>query len=310
MKISLTGANGFIGKNLLTKLLKDNHKVSILSNKPCSNKLVKVFSGNLSSGDSVIYDFLKDSDVVINCAGEVSNNKKMQSTNVDGVKKILNIIRDNNMKIKLLQLGSAGVYQKELDLINYQHINESYEIYSDNTYEKSKLDADKEIIKFSENNELDFVILRPTAVYSKNMPNDSLRSLIKYVKKRYFFYIGSKDSILSYLHLEDLTDTMINIINHDYFNNKIYNLSDDVKLNQTIDKITALDNNKVINKNVSKRLYKFLVLILPKFLNIPIKQSIYNALTSRTIIDSSLAKKELQFKPTRHLHECIDELMS
>ena len=103
---------------------------------------------------------------------------------------------------------------------------------------------------------------------------------------------------------------MINIINHDYFNNKIYNLSDDVKLNQTIDKITALDNNKVINKNVSKRFYKFLVFILPKFLNIPIKQSIYNALTSRTIIDSSLAKKELQFKPTRHLHECIDELMS
>ena len=43
------------------------------------------------------------------------------------------------------------------------------------------------------------------------MTNQSLRNLINYIKKRYFFYIENKDSVLSYLHLDDLTDTIINI---------------------------------------------------------------------------------------------------
>ncbi len=310
MKISLTGANGFIGKNLLSKLLKDNHDIKILSNKTCSNKLIKVCPGSFSSDNHDIYNFLKGSDIVINCAGEISDNKMMQSTNVDGVKKLLNVISENNMNIKFLQLSSAGVYQKEIDLNNYKLINESYEIYSKDKYEQSKLDADNVITNFSENNNINYIILRPTAIYSKNMTNQSLRNLINYIKKRYFFYIENKDSVLSYLHLDDLTDTIINIINNDYFNNKIYNLSDDVKINQTVDKITSIFNAQVINKKISKRLYKFLVFILPRFLKIPIKQSFYNALTCMSIIDSSLAKKELQFKPTRHLYDCIDELIS
>ena len=118
MKISLTGANGFIGKNLLTKLLKDNHKVSILSNKPCSNKLVKVFSGNLSSGDSVIYDFLKDSDVVINCAGEVSNNKKRPALSGVNYLMMLGYVFGGWMMIKTAS--------KSIDLKNDKSMDEDF----------------------------------------------------------------------------------------------------------------------------------------------------------------------------------------
>ena len=306
MKISLTGANGFIGRNLLAKLLQANHTVKILSNQSCPNRLVKVCKGDFSSNANDIYNFLKDSDVLINCAGEISNIKKMKNTNFIGVKKILNIIKDRNISIKFLQLSSAGVYQKNYELNNYEYINEKNKNYSNNIYEQSKLQADTEIMAHAKN----YIILRPTAIYSKDMPNNSLRNLIKFVEKRYYFYIGDKNSILSYLHVDDLTDTIMNIILKDYFNNQIYNLSNDTKLKETIDRITDIYNTRNITKQVSKGFYKFLIILLPKFLKLPISSSIYNALTSKTIIDSSLAKKNLQFNPTRCLHEHIDELIS
>ena len=37
MKISLTGSNGFVGKNLLQKLIKDGHHVKVLSSSNANN---------------------------------------------------------------------------------------------------------------------------------------------------------------------------------------------------------------------------------------------------------------------------------
>lgn len=305
MIISLTGANGFIGNNLLMKLLSHNHTVKVLSTQSVLHESVSYYKGNFSSPDNILYEFLKGSDVIINCAGEILEEKKMQSTNVHGVKRLLNIINNKKLDIKFLQLSSAGVYKKNIDLIHYEYLDEKNKEYSNNIYEQSKLDGEKEIIANSGR----YLILRPTAIFSKNMTNNSLRNLIKYVKKGLFFYIGEKDSMLSYLHLDDLTDTIVNIIHLDHFNNRIYNLSNDTKLEDTINSITNNLNIKTVDRKINRKLYKILNILSPRFLKLPISNSIYNALTSKTIIDSSLAKNELRFKPKRDLHDCINELI-
>lgn len=305
MIISLTGANGFIGNNLLMKLLSHNHSVKVLSTQSVLHESASYHKGNFSSPDNILYEFLKGSDVIINCAGEILEEKKMQSTNVHGVKRLLNIINNKKLDIKFLQLSSAGVYKKNIDLIHYEYLDEKNKEYSNNIYEQSKLDGEKEIIANSGR----YLILRPTAIFSKNMTNNSLRNLIKYVKKGLFFYIGEKDSMLSYLHLDDLTDTIVNIIHLDHFNNRIYNLSNDTKLEDTINSITNNLNIKTVDRKINRKLYKILNILSPRFLKLPISNSIYNALTSKTIIDSSLAKNELRFKPKRDLHDCINELI-
>ena len=305
MIVSLTGANGFIGNNLLMKLLSHKHTVKVLSTQSGLHGAVSHHKGDFSSPDNILYEFLKGSDVIINCAGEILDEQKMQATNVHGVKRLLSIINNKKLDIKFLQLSSAGVYKKNTDLLYYEYLDENTTEYSNNIYEQSKLNAEIEIIANSDR----YLILRPTAIFSKNMTNNSLRNLIKYVRKRLFFYIGEKDSILSYLHLDDLTDTIVNIIHLDHFNNKIYNLSNDTKLEDTINSITNNLKIKTVDRQINRKLYKILNMISPRFLKLPISKSIYNALTSKTIIDSSLAKNELRFKPKRVLHDCIDELI-
>ena len=115
MIISLTGANGFIGNNLLMKLLSHNHTVKVLSTQSGFHESVSYHKGDFSSPDNILYEFLMGSDVIINCAGEILDEKKMQSTNVHGVKRLLNIINNKKLDIRFLQLSSAGVYKKNTD---------------------------------------------------------------------------------------------------------------------------------------------------------------------------------------------------
>ena len=77
MKISLTGSGGFVGQNLLQKLISDGHHVKVLSSSDTSNhKNVTVIKGTLSSDHTILEPFIKDADFIINCAGEIIDEDK------------------------------------------------------------------------------------------------------------------------------------------------------------------------------------------------------------------------------------------
>jgi nucleoside-diphosphate-sugar epimerase len=311
MNISITGSNGFIGFSLLKRLLNNGHNIKILTSKKSLivNPNVKSFYGDFSSDDVLLNSFIADSDLIINCAGELTDKAKMQSVNVAGVKKLIMLASRQINNIKFLQLGSAGVYDKTKIGIDSPKINETYSYFSKKLYEKSKYQADKFLINYAKESKISFTILRPSAIFCKDMPNNSLRRLIHYVRKRYFFYIGSNDAIMSYLHLDDLVDIMVKVIDENSFNNRIYNLSCDTELYLTINAITNYYQTKKINKTISKNLYYFISSILPSNSFLPINKSIYHSMTSKATIDSSLAKKDLGFEPKKSLPNYITDLI-
>ena len=81
MKISLTGSGGFVGQNLLQKLISDGHHVKVLSSSHTGNhKNVTVIKGTLSSDRTILEPFINDADFIINCAGEIIDENKIIET--------------------------------------------------------------------------------------------------------------------------------------------------------------------------------------------------------------------------------------
>lgn len=313
MKISLTGSSGFVGQNLLEKLLKDGHEVKILSSSYNRNNETNatVIEGTLSSEYRILESFLDSSDFIINCAGEIINENKMIETNINGIKNLLNVINHKKINIKWIQLASAGIYKRSHNIDrNYEYITENSKVQTDNLYEKTKSSADDILLDACNNMQIKAYVLRTTAVYGKDMPNDSLRRLIKHIKHRLFFYIGSKDNILSYLHVDDLTDLIAKIVISETSPSGIYNISNDSKISLTINEITKLLDKNKVNFILNKKLATYLVKIIPKIMKFPLNDSVIRALTSRSIIDSSKACKELGYKPKKPIYRYIHELIN
>ena len=80
MKVFIFGATGFLGRNLVCKLIRNGISVSILTrDKKRAEAILDqdavIFVGDMVAGT---YPELSEYDVVINCAGEIKNKSLMR----------------------------------------------------------------------------------------------------------------------------------------------------------------------------------------------------------------------------------------
>ena len=73
-------------------------------------------------------------------------------------------------------------------------------------YEVTKTKSDKLIEKAFN----DYVIVRPSIVFGKNMKNKSLRQLVLMLKRRLFFFINP-NAFLNYVHIDDLVSVLCKV---------------------------------------------------------------------------------------------------
>ena len=116
MKIALTGASGYIGLNLCSKLVESGHEVTVLQRPPQSHTSaldVASVSGNLLNIESV--DLLtRGKEVVIHLAAAISINSKkdattLMKTNVTGTSNVVNACARNNVR-RLIHFSSVDAY--------------------------------------------------------------------------------------------------------------------------------------------------------------------------------------------------------
>ena len=93
--VCVTGANGFIGKKLVEELIKTECTVRILTRKKQIkfHNNVEVFTGDLTDGNFSIKEFIKNCDILYNCAGEINNETLMRPLHVDGTQKLIEAIK-------------------------------------------------------------------------------------------------------------------------------------------------------------------------------------------------------------------------
>ena len=183
-RIAITGGTGFVGANLVTRLQSLNIKTRILTrvNLPNSNG-AEYFQADLRTlTTSSAMEFLKDVDILIHCAGSLTDHDSMQAVHLNST--VILSEAAAHLKIRrMVLLSSVGVYGPRSDGL----ITEDDDFAPVGLYETTKAKADQLLQNLDYLPKLDRVILRPTAVFGQEMKNNSLKTLVMAINRKFFF---------------------------------------------------------------------------------------------------------------------------
>jgi nucleoside-diphosphate-sugar epimerase len=296
MIIAITGGTGFIGKLLVNRHIQMGDHVRLLSRKPpLKDTDVQYFLGDLSDKDFDLSSFVANVDILYHCAGEINNESLMRQLHVNGTQRLVDTAKGNIGR--WVQLSSVGAYGKCLS----GTITEKSKENPSGVYESTKTESDKIVKKCG----IPYSILRPSNVFCNNMPNQSLKSLLRAVRSGLFFFIGKEnESIVNYVHVVDVVEVLIKCGLNEKSLGEVFNLSQSI----SVEKMVASFISE--KKNADKKILRLSENFIRKLVNLfewipgfPLTSSRVNALTNSCIYNSNKVQKKLNFNFSMSLEE-------
>ena len=259
MNILVTGGAGFIGKHLVKFLIENKNNVSILDNFSNSDKKwiskfkkyqIKIFEGDIRNDEDIL-KATKDQDVVIHLAAKISVEESIKNPsetfeiNVKGTEKVLEICKKNNVK-KIIVASSAAVYGEGNE--KYK-ITEQTKLNAISPYGESKIEMEKEIIKFCSNNQINYVILRFFNIYGLNQSMEYAGVITKFLEKieksENLIIFGDGMQTRDFVAIEDIINSIHNAM--EYTENGIFNIASGEKITiKELAKLMILLSNKTL----------------------------------------------------------------
>jgi UDP-glucose 4-epimerase len=241
MKIFVTGGAGFLGRHFVEFLVLHGHKVTIFDNlsnsskdliKNIIDKGAKFVNGDITNSNELT-KILNDFEIVIHLAAKISvedsiiNPAETQRINVEGTKNLLNICREKNIE-NFVAASSAAVYG---DVDSPEIIlTEQFPTNPVSPYGKSKVDMEKEIIKFSNNFGLNAIILRFFNIYGLGQSKEYAGVISKFAenirKNESLAIFGDGNQTRDFVSIEDVISSVLLSIEH--ISNKhgnVYNIA-------------------------------------------------------------------------------------
>jgi nucleoside-diphosphate-sugar epimerase len=285
MNILLTGSNGFLGTVIKNKLSGD-HNITTLSRTNSDYKI---------SLDKETPIFKEKFDLIIHAAGKAhsipkteSEKKEFYNVNFSGTFNLLKGLEAASLPKKFVFISSVAVYGQDLG----NNINEDHLLLANDSYGLSKIEAEKLIINWCEQNNVICTILRLPLLVGKKPPGN-LATMIKAIKKGYYFNIGKGRARKSMV----LSNDVALIIPYASLVGGIYNLTDGFhpsfyELSLAISK----SNKKYFNLPI------FIAVLLGKIGDLLGNKAPINSLKVKKIIsnltfDDSKARLLLNWKP-------------
>ncbi len=284
-KILILGHTGFVGRELVEEFKTKKIKFDCYSRSQITynNKKIK-------NSPKILDKLIRDNKIIINCVGENTETKYMNSRNYIFVKKILKLIDKTNQKKKLIHISSCAVYGSYFHLKNFL-INENTLTNPISKYAKTKLKGERLIIQ-NKNKKLKYTIIRPSQVVGKNMKAPGFINLSKFIKRRIFVYVSTIDAVRNYVNSKDLTSLIFEICKSNKIKNNIYIISRYSRLKSIV---------KFIEKN--QKIKSYFNFVIPKFLmvsivntlrffnkNFPVNKETIEGLSTTTKIKSNIFK--------------------
>jgi nucleoside-diphosphate-sugar epimerase len=220
--ILLTGASGFIGKNLVPELaaqhtlriiVRTTSKISLFK----GMKNVEIVYGDIEK-DKGIEAALQEISVVVHCAGRTrgTNFSEYYRSNSLGTYYLVKAMQRTGVR-KILYLSSHAACGPCTGTVPTKE-NEIPRPVS--FYGRSKRIAEDTIKESS----LDYVILRPVAVYGQF--DIDILQYIKLINTGLCPIIGNGRAKINLLHVKDLVNLIVDIIRKDMFTNTTYFVND------------------------------------------------------------------------------------
>lgn len=201
-KILVTGASGFIGKNLIQFLHNNNYYLKILYRNENFKKKIEpygeTFKGDLEDFNS-LKGLLKDVEVIIHGAGSIKGNNynDFYKGNVKTTENLINLIKEEGENLKkFIYLSSLSAFGPA----NSEKLpTEEDKPCPVSHYGKSKLEAEKII---SEKLDIPFIILRLSGVYG---PEDKeIFTFFKYAQKGTLYFPLKKNQKIQLIYIKDV----------------------------------------------------------------------------------------------------------
>jgi len=270
-KFLVSGAGGFIGGHLVSKLMKDGFNIVCADIKPF-NKWFQIFEENLNhSIDLKDYEaclrVTKNVDYVFNLScnmggmGFIENNKAECMLSVLINTNLLRASHINQVK-KFLFSSSACVYnidkQKNTNTQGLRE-DESYPAYPEDGYGWEKLFSERMCRHFKEDFNLDVRIVRLHNVYGhlgtysggrEKAPAAICRKIAeaKINNSDTIDVWGDGEQTRSFMFIDDCIEGLLKIFNSDYSEPINLGSTEQVSINNLVNKIETIANYK-INKN-------------------------------------------------------------
>lgn len=294
--ILVTGASGFIGSALCARLTSEHMLVRGVGRRP---------AGPVGVADYVCCDLehsleldamCKGVHTVIHLAGRahVLNEK---STDPAAAFESANVVASVRLAQAALRQGvgrfiflsSIGVHASSTG--DGEAVSETSPCNPAQHYGVSKLKAERELQKLAQSNGMALVVIRPPLVYAGDAPGNFHR-LLKIIWRGLPLPFADVHNLRSMVARENLVDFVYLCIKHPLAANQTFVVSDGVNVS-TPDIVRGLANGM----GVSPRLFGFPVWLLRIGLTMLGKKNMYSQLCESLVIDSSKARRLLDWTP-------------
>ena len=243
-KIIVTGANGFIGKNVVSYLEDRNSQV------------VKLSRDNGDITDPKLLSDFSNVSHVIHLAGKHfvpdswEDPYEFMRVNFLGTQNIIDFCLKNRSRLIFASTYLYGVPE-------YNPIPESHPIFSNNPYALSKYFAEQSISFFCKHKDLDAKVLRLFNVYGHGQRNEYLiPSILNNIETGKDIQVNSLIPRRDYVYIEDVVKSIILSLEcrgkYDIFNigsGVSHSVQDLIGLIKNISK----SNAKVVSKNIQRK---------------------------------------------------------
>lgn len=311
----MTGGGGFIGSRLVARLREAGTPMRLLTRKArADDALCEFRQVDLLDPDAAIDQLFEDVEVFYHCAGELNRHDRMRALHVDATQRLLEAavrhIGRTGRSLHWVQLSSVGVYGPPPGAPEiFRSVDERAQPAPLGEYEVTKAMSDQLVLDFSARHAgLTCTLLRPSIVIADDMPNQSLRSLVSAVRRGAFFYIGNRDAIATYVHVDDVVDALLLCGVHEAAVGQIFNLSNDCRLSALVDAIRrrAGRTGQVICLPATP--LRAVVRLLSGFVPLPLNASRIDALMKQTTYPCTKIQAILGFAPTRAVPDLIADM--
>lgn len=296
IKSIVTGGAGFIGSNLVDRLVKEGHKVIVLDNFVSGKrsnlshhlkrnvKIIRIDISNTKKLDK----YFKDVVYVFHLAGlaeivpSIKNPNKYFINNVFGTLNVLEAAKKVKVK-KFIYAASSSCYGSPKKIPT----SETEKIDTQHPYALTKFLGEEVAIKYAKFFKMPNISCRFFNVYGPRLNTTSQYAavfgnfLTQKKKMKPLTIIGSGNQTRDFIHVDDLTNAFIKLARSN-LKNKIYNLGSG--------KETSI--NKIANMIGGKKIF------IPKRLGDP----------NRSCANISKIKKDIKWKPRISIIEGIKRL--
>ncbi len=296
-KIFITGARGFVGKNLCVELDKKGYRFL-----PSSRH--KFNDGNKHLRDLIECDFDKTFDLsnslagchtVIHCAGRAHIMKRASSDSFMFDK--VNHLATKHLAKQAISAGvtrfilisTAGVMGKKTELGFPFKVDDKPNPQGD--YAVSKIRGEEALISECQNTHMNYTIIRPPLIYGQDAPGNWTK-LVNLLNYNFPLPLKAIENKRSFIFIGNLIDLIIKCINSENALNKTYLVCDnkDMSTSTLIEKIIEASNNRNRTFYISKDKLLFLARILGRGL---MAEQLFNNLQ----LDISETIDQLNWKP-------------